>query len=84
MTLEVREMKLEEVDIVIDYFLSASAEHLEMLGVDPHKTVPGPLNFHQAVTRWVCGDSSVDETAVSAAASAERLFCHGQNGDLNA
>ena len=32
---EVREMLLEEVDVVIDYFHTATPEHLELLGVDP-------------------------------------------------
>ncbi|HEY8101243.1 MAG TPA: GNAT family protein [Burkholderiaceae bacterium] len=30
-----RPMKLDEIDFVIDYFHCASAEHLEMLGIDP-------------------------------------------------
>jgi len=35
MDLHVREMRLEETPIVIDYFHSSTPEHLEMLGVDP-------------------------------------------------
>jgi len=35
MTLTVREMKESEVDIIIDYFLNSTPEHLEILGVDP-------------------------------------------------
>lgn len=35
MTVNVREMRLEEVDLVISYFHEATAEHLDMLGVDP-------------------------------------------------
>ena len=35
MELHVREMRLEETPIVIDYFHSSTLEHLEMLGVDP-------------------------------------------------
>lgn len=35
MDLSVREMRLEEVEIVIDYFHRSTPEHLEMLGVDP-------------------------------------------------
>jgi len=31
----VREMAADEADVVIDYFHSATPEHLEMLGVDP-------------------------------------------------
>jgi RimJ/RimL family protein N-acetyltransferase len=35
MTPTVREMMGSEIDIIIDYFLNATPEHLEMLGVDP-------------------------------------------------
>ena len=35
MSVLVREMTLEESDIVIDYFLSATPEFLETMGVDP-------------------------------------------------
>src|SRR5688572_25416117 len=31
----VREMDLEEVDLIIDYFHGSTPEHLELLGVDP-------------------------------------------------
>lgn len=41
MALAVREMKVSEVDIVIDYFHGAPPEHLEMLGVDPTR-LPTP------------------------------------------
>ena len=37
MLLQVREMALEEVDIIIDYFHEATPEHLEMMGVDPQR-----------------------------------------------
>jgi RimJ/RimL family protein N-acetyltransferase len=35
MALVIREMALEEVGLVIDYFHGSTPEHLEMLGVDP-------------------------------------------------
>lgn len=35
MNIAVREMRLEEVDAVIDYFHNATPEYLELLGVDP-------------------------------------------------
>jgi RimJ/RimL family protein N-acetyltransferase len=35
MALVVREMALEEVDLIIDYFHDSTPEHLELLGVDP-------------------------------------------------
>lgn len=41
MGLQVREMTLAETAIVIDYFHSATPEHLEMLGVDPTR-LPRP------------------------------------------
>lgn len=37
MSLNVREMKLEEVGVVIGYFHQSTLEHLEMMGVDPTK-----------------------------------------------
>lgn len=35
MALVIREMALEEVDLIIDYFHDSTPEHLEVLGVDP-------------------------------------------------
>lgn len=35
MTLRAREMKLSEVEIIIDYLHNSPPEHLEMMGVDP-------------------------------------------------
>lgn len=40
MTPTVREMMDSEVDIIIEYFQSATPEHLEMLGVDPTRLPP--------------------------------------------
>lgn len=40
MNVNVRPMELHEVDMVIDYFLQASAEHHETLGVDPTRLPP--------------------------------------------
>jgi RimJ/RimL family protein N-acetyltransferase len=40
MTLTVREMAAAETDIIVDYFLNATPEHLEMLGVDPTRFPP--------------------------------------------
>jgi RimJ/RimL family protein N-acetyltransferase len=36
----VRELQPAETDVVIDYFLGATPEHLEMLGVDPSRLPP--------------------------------------------
>lgn len=46
MSLNVREMRLEEVDLVIDYFHGSTSEHLETLGVDPTR-LPGRAQWHQ-------------------------------------
>jgi hypothetical protein len=37
MNLGVREMALDETNIVIDYFHASTPEHLEMMGVDPSR-----------------------------------------------
>lgn len=37
MNLDVREMALDEANIVIDYFHASTPEHLEMMGVDPSR-----------------------------------------------
>ena len=34
MSLVVREMAVEEVELIIDYFHGSTPEHLELLGVD--------------------------------------------------
>ncbi|MGA7807639.1 GNAT family N-acetyltransferase [Bradyrhizobium sp.] len=50
MTPTVREMMNSEIDIIIDYFLGASAEHLEMLGVDPSR-LPAPESWRERFQR---------------------------------
>jgi RimJ/RimL family protein N-acetyltransferase len=40
--IDVRPMTLGETDRIIDYFHNATAEHLEMLGVDPSRLPPAP------------------------------------------
>lgn len=37
MNLSVREMAESEVDLIIDYFHGATADHLELIGVDPRR-----------------------------------------------
>lgn len=37
MDLNVREMSLDEVHLIIDYFYTSTPEHLEMMGVDPSR-----------------------------------------------
>ncbi|MDX6414276.1 MAG: hypothetical protein QOH23_1686, partial [Gaiellaceae bacterium] len=46
MALVVREMELAEVDLIIDYFHSATSEHLEILGVDPTR-LPSPDRWRE-------------------------------------
>jgi hypothetical protein len=58
---EVRRMRLEETSAIIDYFITATPEYLEQRTlqnarfryVKTHMSLPGPINSHQAVTRWV-------------------------------
>lgn len=40
MTLIVREMAAAETDLIVEYFLNSTPEHLEMLGVDPTRFPP--------------------------------------------
>ena len=50
MALAVREMMGSEVDLVIDYFQSATPEHLEILGVDPTRLPPAE-NWRERMRR---------------------------------
>jgi len=43
MTLAVREMTVAETDLIVDYFLNSTPEHLEMLGVDPTRFPPAAV-----------------------------------------
>jgi RimJ/RimL family protein N-acetyltransferase len=45
MRIAVREMALDEVKLVVDYFHHSTPEHLEMLGVDPSR-LPLPDAWH--------------------------------------
>lgn len=40
MSLIVREMAAAETDLIVEYFLNSTPEHLEMLGVDPTRFPP--------------------------------------------
>jgi hypothetical protein len=46
MNISVREMQLEEVETVIDYFHNVTPEHLELLGVDPTR-LPSKVQWKQ-------------------------------------
>jgi hypothetical protein len=49
--LSVREMRLDEVGLIIEYFHGSTAEHLELLGVDPTR-LPSPGRWHELFA-WV-------------------------------
>lgn len=46
MSLVVREMAIDEVGFIIDYFHSATPEHLELMGVDPTR-LPGRRQWRE-------------------------------------
>ncbi len=50
MTLTVREMMVAEADLIVDYFLNSTPEHLEMLGVDPTR-LPPAANWRERIRR---------------------------------
>jgi len=45
MQLSVREMSIDEVHLIIDYFYASTPEHLEMMGVDPSRLL-SPQAWH--------------------------------------
>src|SRR3954454_10723326 len=45
-SLTVREMAVDEVDLIIDYFHRSTPEHLEILGVDPTR-LPAPDRWRE-------------------------------------
>ena len=50
MALTVREMTAAETGLVIDYFLTATPEHLELLGVDPSR-LPSADSWRERICR---------------------------------
>lgn len=46
MNLDVREMRLDETGIIVDYFHTSTPEHLDTLGVDPTR-LPDPARWRQ-------------------------------------
>jgi RimJ/RimL family protein N-acetyltransferase len=50
MTLTVREMAGSEADVIIEYFLKSTPEHLENLGVDPTR-LPAPESWRERLRR---------------------------------
>jgi len=49
-TLSVREMTVVEFDLIIEYFLGSTPEHLEILGVDPTR-LPAPEAWRERFRR---------------------------------
>ena len=90
MALQVREMALDESDIVIDYFHGASAEHLELLGVDPTRLPPpdrwrGRFEYDYALPRaeralmlviWERDGASVGFSTCDRVRYGEEAFMH--------
>jgi hypothetical protein len=50
MTLAVREMMGSEFDVIIDYYMRATPEYLEILGVDPSR-LPPPRSWRERFER---------------------------------
>lgn len=50
MSLVVRPMALDEVDLIVDYFHGSTPEHLETLGVDPTR-LPAPERWREHYAR---------------------------------
>ena len=50
MTLTVREMTAAETDLIVEYFLHSTPEHLEMLGVDPTR-FPSAASWRERLRR---------------------------------
>ncbi len=50
MTLAVREMMGSEIDVIIDYYMRATPEYLEILGVDPSR-LPPPQSWRERFER---------------------------------
>ncbi len=65
MTLTVREMADSEADVVIEYFLKSTPEHLENLGVDPTR-LPAPEGWRE---RLRGGGGNVHKDALSSRAA---------------
>lgn len=56
MSLVIREMGLEEVGLIIDYFHGSTPEHLDLLGVDPTR-LPAPQSWRRLPTAFTPGAS---------------------------
>jgi RimJ/RimL family protein N-acetyltransferase len=52
MQLTVREMAIEEVDLIVGYFHNSTPEHLEILGVDPTR-LPAPEAWRDRYRREI-------------------------------
>jgi hypothetical protein len=59
MGIDVRPMTREETELIIEYFHSATLEHLETLGVDPTR-LPPPAIWREMYARRHAADRSQD------------------------
>lgn len=90
MNIAVREMTLAESDLVIDYFLQSTPEHLEMVGLDPSR-FPSPddwreyfrkdfsLPLHQrgvVLVIWLLDDRAVGFSSCDKIAFGESAHMH--------
>ena len=90
MTLTVREMTSSEVDLIIEYFLQSTPEHLEMLGVDPTRLLDPESwreRFRQDFVRpieqrariaviWLSGDQPIGFSTSDKIAYGEQANMH--------
>jgi RimJ/RimL family protein N-acetyltransferase len=90
MTLTVREMKDSEIDLIIDYFVNSTPEHLENLGVDPTR-LPTPESWRERFRReharlieqrtwigviWLLDDQPIGFSTTDKIAYAEQANMH--------
>jgi RimJ/RimL family protein N-acetyltransferase len=90
MTLSVRAMVLGETEFVIDYFLGATPEHLELMGVDPTR-LPDRIAWRERLARdfalpvetrpgfltiWLDSDKPIGFSSVSHLKFGEQAHMH--------
>ena len=90
MKLSIREMKLEEVGVVISYFHQSTPEHLETLGVDPTR-LPDPGKWLESYTHeysqpiekrkaflviWKSGDTPIGFSTTNKIICGQEAYMH--------
>ncbi len=90
MRLHVRDMTLGEADLVIDYFLGATPEYLDMMGVDPSRLMTReawrahmqqqfalpPLEREVFRVTWLLDDAPVGYSSCDKVVAGEQAFMH--------